>query len=155
MRAASLREDQLLQRQADAFARGSLREAATPTPKPSAKKPASAKPARKPAQPAVEPAQFEFLEVDLKSRLVKLGLGDMGGALAAAAVLNMGDVIAYTSGKQLRDELERSGEYKVPLHQCNSLLAKKPARAPPLAADEDDDLLAGIFSAMEAAPPRQ
>ena len=38
LRAASLREDQLLQRQADAFARGSLREAATPTPKPSAKK---------------------------------------------------------------------------------------------------------------------
>ena len=153
LRAASLREDQLLQRQADAFARGSLREAATPTPKPTAKKPASAKPARKPAQPAVEPAQFEFLEVDLKSKLVKLGLGDMAGALAAAAVLNMGDVIAYTSGKQLRDELERSGEYKVPLHQCNSLLAKKPARAPPPAADDDDDLLAGIFSSMEAAPP--
>ena len=41
LRAASLREDQLLQRQADAFARGSLHEAATPTPKPSAKKRAS------------------------------------------------------------------------------------------------------------------
>ena len=57
------------------------------------------------------------------------------------------------STTQLRDELERSGEYKVPLHQCNSLFAKKPARAPPPAADEDDDLLAGIFSSMEAAPP--
>ena len=153
LRAASLREGQLLQRQADAFARGSLREAATPTPRPSAKQPASAKPARKPTQPAMEPAQFVLIETDLKSKLTKLGLQDMAGALAAASIVNMGDVIAYTSGKQLRDELERSGEFKVPLHQCNSLFAKKPTRAPPPAADEDDDVLAGIFSSMEVAPP--
>ena len=121
-RAASLREDQLLQRQADAFARGSLREAATPKSKTSAKKPSSARPARKPDAVPIEHASMVFLENDLQSKLTNLGIQELAGALAAASILNMGDVIGYTSGKQLREEIERSGEFKVPLHKCNALV---------------------------------
>ena len=75
-RAALNRQEQLRQRQADAFARGGLRTAATPALKPSAKKPASSKATRKPAQP-VQPAamhaSMEFLAADLQSKLSSLG----------------------------------------------------------------------------------
>ena len=154
-RAASSRREQLRLRQADAFARDRSRAAPTPAPKPPAKPPARAKSPRKPAQPlmhAAKHAAMDFLAADLQSKLSSLGLEEMAGGLAAASILNMGDVIAYTSGKQLRDEIERSGEFKVPLHNCNSLFAKKPpAPRPPPAADEADDMLEGLFSSMDAA----
>ena len=149
--AAVQRQEQLRRRQADAFARGSLRGVALPAPTPSAKKPSSAKPARLPAKLAGMHASMALLAADLQSKLTNLGLEELAGGLAAASVLNMGDVISYTSGKQLRDEIERSGEFKVPLHTCNALYAKKPARAPPPTADEPDDLLDGIFSSSTAA----
>ena len=153
-RAALSRQEQLRRRQADAFARGRSRAAAKPAPTPSAKTPASAKAARKPVQlvqHAAMHASMELLAADLQSKLTGLGLEEMAAGLAAASILNMGDVISYTSGKQLRDEIERSGDFKVPLHNCNAIFAKKPARAPPPAADEADDLLEGLLNPSGAA----
>ena len=139
--AASKRERQLMARKAAAFARSRLPKA---VPASSKKPPASSKATSKPAPPAQGDeahAAMEFLQDDLRSRLRSLRLEAWAAAFASAAVCLMADVMQYTSGKQMRDELERSGAHTVPLHVCNALFAKKPTRTSQPAVDEATDLL--------------
>ena len=145
--AAAKRNEQRLQRIAAAQLRAKLASPRATPALPS--KPPPAKP-----QPCPQPILLDVaadgvageLQADLRSRLDKLGLSEWASVFAASSIYSMADVLHYTSGKQLRDELERSGAIRVPMHVCNRIYAKKPsppAQSSPV-VDADDVVAAGF-----------
>ena len=91
------------------------------------------------------------LQADLQSRLDKLGLAEWAGVFSAASIYSMADVLHYTSGKQLREELERNGAVRVPMHVCNSIFAKKPSQ--PAQSSPGLDAAEVVAAVFEAPPP--
>ena len=64
---------------------------------------------------------------EFRSTLLGLGLEALFPSLVDAGINCMADAKSYDSSTQLRNELERSGKEKVPMHLINRLLGKKAA----------------------------
>ena len=76
---------------------------------------------------AAEVHSLDGTHEEFRSTLLGLGLEALFPLLVDAGVNCMADAKSYDSSTQLRNELERSGKEKVPMHLINRLLGKKAA----------------------------